>query len=136
MHVVSDEDLERGIEKVRAAVSDPRAGIYGPGSISWKMGRETAVALGGGRAALLQLAHPWVAAAVMEHSDTRSDPVGRLQRTFAGVFQMTYGDLDHAIRMARRLHQIHTHITGTLRAPGGRWRDGEPYRANDASPEG
>jgi uncharacterized protein (DUF2236 family) len=100
--------------------------------MSWKLGRETAAALGGGRAALLQLAHPYVAAAVMEHSDTRADPVGRLQRTFAGVFQMTFGDLDHAIHMARRLHRIHTHITGELRAPGGRYRDGERYRANDA----
>ena len=37
--------------------------------------------LGGGRALLLEIAHPLVAAGVAEHSSYRSDPFGRLQRT-------------------------------------------------------
>ncbi len=40
-------------------------GFYGPGSVAWKVGRETAVLLGGSRAVLMQLAHPswrWVSA--------------------------------------------------------------------------
>src|SRR3712207_7704222 len=38
--------------------------------------------LGAGRALLLQLAHPWVAAGISQHSTTLADPIGRFHRTF------------------------------------------------------
>ena len=88
--------------------------------------------LGGGRAALLQLAHPKVAYAVDQHSATRSDVVGRFQRTFRNVFAMVFGELDAALFAARRVHQIHTRIQGTIPIDVGRWRAGTPYHANDA----
>ena len=48
------------------------AGIFGPDSVTWRIDREAAIFLGAGRALLLQLAHPWVAAAIAEHSRTLS----------------------------------------------------------------
>jgi len=36
----------------------------------------------GAQALLLQLAHPWVATAITEHSTALSDPIGRFHRTF------------------------------------------------------
>jgi uncharacterized protein (DUF2236 family) len=128
---VSREELEQYLSRIAAEVGDPRGGIHGPDSESWRIGREGILFLGGGRAALLQLAHPYVAHAVDQHSQTREDPAGRFQRTFEHVNAMVFGDLDHAFRSARRVHRIHTHITGPVREDVGPYREGHRYEAND-----
>lgn len=120
---VGRSELETRLAELRAGVRDPRAGLFGPGSKLWEVNRSSAVFLGAGRAALLQLAHPWVATAIDEHSETRSDPIGRFQRTFARVFAMVYGDLDSALAAARAVHAVHERVGGAL--PGG-----GSYRAN------
>ena len=124
-------ELEAELEALVRDVPDPRAGIYGPASVSWRVDREAVIMLGGGRAALLQLAHPYVAHAVDQHSHTKSDPLGRFRRTFQNVFSMVFGDLDHAIASARRVHTIHTHITGPIRENVGAFAEGHRYLAND-----
>src|SRR5688500_13747227 len=129
--IVTRRDLESRIEQLRAAVRDPRAGLYGPGSVSWKVNREGIVMLGGGRAALLQLAHPYVAHAVDQHSATRTDPLGRFQRTFLHVFGMVFGDLDQAIESARRVYRVHTRIHGPIAEDVGAFAQGHRYHAND-----
>jgi uncharacterized protein (DUF2236 family) len=128
---VSQPDLERLLQQLRSSVSDPRAGLYGPGSASWTIGREAAIFLGGGRAALLQLAHPFVAHGVDQHSATRTDPMGRFARTFENVFDMVFGDLDAAIASARRVHAIHRRITGVIGERAGDLEAGSAYEAND-----
>jgi uncharacterized protein (DUF2236 family) len=128
---VSRADLEQLVAELRAEVEDPRAGIFGPGSVNWKIGREAICFLAGGRAALLQLAHPFVAHAVDQHSHTRTDPLGRFVRTFANVFAMVFGDLDHAIASARRVHAVHERVTGTIPEAIGDLAAGSAYLAND-----
>ena len=128
---VTRSDLEKLIEVVRAECADPRAGIYGPSSISWEIDKEAILFVGGGRAALLQLAHPFVAHAVDQHSQTKTDPLGRFQRTFDNVFAMVFGDLDRAIRSARRVHAIHSRISGAIAEDVGRFAHGSRYEAND-----
>jgi uncharacterized protein (DUF2236 family) len=129
--LVSRDDLEASLERVRAAVVEPRHGIHGPGSMAWRLERDSLVFLGGGRAALLQLAHPSIAYGVDQHSKTRSDVAGRFQRTFIQVFAMSFGDLDAAFRAARRVHAIHTHITGAYPETVGPFAAGATYQAND-----
>ena len=128
--IVSSEVLEAHIARLRAEVADPRVGINGPGSMSWHIFREWGVFLGGGRAILLQLAHPFVAQAIEHHSRTRSDPLGRFQRTFDRIFAMSFGDLDRAIAAARRVHRVHRHVTGQLDHDIGGFSRGTPYAAN------
>jgi uncharacterized protein (DUF2236 family) len=128
---VSQPDLERHLQQLRSSVADPRAGIYGPGSASWAIGREAAIFLGGGRAALLQLAHPFVAHGVDQHSATRTDPLGRFIRTFENVFDMVFGDLDAAIASARRVHGVHRRVTGVIHERAGDLAAGSRYQAND-----
>lgn len=128
---VSERALEERIADVTRRVADPRAGLYGPGSISWRVNREAIVMLGGGRAALLQLAHPYVAYGVDQHSATRHDPIGRFRRTFENVFTMVFGDLDSAIACARRVHAVHTKIRGAIHEHAGRFARGHRYEAND-----
>jgi len=130
--VVSRADLEKCIDELRAGVSDPRVGIYGPGSQAWTISKEGILFLGGGKAALMQLAHPAVAHAVDQHSQTRTDPLGRFQRTFDNVFAMVFGDLDAAVKSACRVHAIHSRISGSITEQVGSFREGCHYEANDA----
>jgi uncharacterized protein (DUF2236 family) len=132
MGVVTRTDLEAALAELAAGVRNPHEGILGPSSVTWQVGGDLAVLLGGGRAALLQLSHPMVAYAVDQHSAKRSDIVGRFQRTFRNVFAMVFGELESAMFAARRVHQIHTRIQGTIPIDVGAWKAGTPYHANDA----
>lgn len=132
MGVVTRAELEESLEELRTSTHDPRAGILGPGSVAWRLGGDLGVFIGGGRAALLQLAHPMVAHAIEHHSRTRADVLGRFQRTFRNVFAMIFGELDDAFVAARRVHQIHTRVTGVFPSAIGAWPAGTRYAANDA----
>jgi uncharacterized protein (DUF2236 family) len=83
-----------------------------------------AMFIGGLRALLLQSLHPLAMAAVAQHSDYRTDPWGRLQRTSLFVGVTTYGSVEDAHEAIERLARVHSFIHGT--AP-----DGRPYRADD-----
>ncbi|MCC6644852.1 MAG: DUF2236 domain-containing protein [Polyangiaceae bacterium] len=127
---VSREDLEAHLSRLRATTRDPRAGVFGPGSKMWEVSREAVVFLAGGRAALLQTAHAYVAHGVDQHSRTKTDPYGRFFRTFDNVFSMIFGDLSHAERSARRVHTIHQRIHGVIDEDVGGFKRGDRYHAN------
>ncbi len=99
--------------------------------MTWKINRESALFLGAGRASLLQLAHPWVAAALDQHSNLRSDPLGRFHNTFRVVFTMIFGTLEQALAAARSLYELHTHIEGEIPASVAAWPRGSHYQANE-----
>jgi uncharacterized protein (DUF2236 family) len=129
--ILGRDDLERRLERLTAAIAEPRLGLHGPTSVSWRFNRETWNFIGGGRAALLQLAHPYVAHAIDQHSTTAGDAQARFRRTFANIFAMTFGDLDQALRAARRVHAIHGRVAGILDEKVGGLDRGHGYRAND-----
>jgi uncharacterized protein (DUF2236 family) len=104
--------------------------MFGPRSLTWQIDRESAIFFGAGRALLLQLAHPWVAAAIEQHSNAFADPVGRFHRTFSTVFAMVFGTLDQSVDAARRLHGRHAGIIGQLPWTAGPFAVGSTYRAN------
>ena len=128
---VDSEDLERQLEVARALAPGEMEGVFGPDSLTWRIDREALTFLGAGRALLLQLAHPWVAAAIVQHSRTLADPIGRFHRTFGVVFTMVFGTLDQALSAARGLHRRHATIHGRLPIAVGPFRAGSPYQAND-----
>jgi uncharacterized protein (DUF2236 family) len=134
--LIGRAELEASLARARAialaAHPDPRAGIHGPGSAAWQLDREAVVFAGGGRAALLQLAHPAVAYAIDQHSTTKGDVIGRFQRTFEIVFAIAFGELDDAFAAARKVHDIHRRIVGTIPIDIGAIRAGTRYHANDA----
>lgn len=112
-------------------VDDPRAGLFGPDSVVWRVDREAALFLGAGRALLMQLAHPAVAQAIVDHSPVRHSPVARYYRTFRPVFAMVFGGRDQALACARRVQRVHAAISGTMPEALGRFAAGERYRADD-----
>jgi uncharacterized protein (DUF2236 family) len=115
---------------VRASAVSSRSGIFGAQSAIWHIDREAAIFLGAGRALLLQLAHPWVAAAIDEHSNTFTDPIGRFHRTFGIVFNMVFGSLEDSLAVARQLHRRHSAIKGSLLSTAGPYAAGSAYFAN------
>jgi uncharacterized protein (DUF2236 family) len=133
VETVSADAFERELDDLRAAAASPNAGIFGPASVIWRVDRESAIFLGAGRAMLLQLAHPWVAAAIAGHSQAIADPVGRFHRTFNTVFTLVFGTLDQALSAARRLHRRHAQISGVLPAAAGPFAAGSHYIANDSN---
>jgi uncharacterized protein (DUF2236 family) len=133
---VSSRDSEALIACVESSAlerigADRRAGIFGPASMSWKINREAALFLGAGRAALLQLAHPWVATALNQHSSLMSRPIARFHNTFRIVFAMIFGSLDQALAAARYLYALHTRIRGQMPEDVAAYRRGSPYEANE-----
>ena len=128
---VSAADLETRLARLAAETPDPVAGLFGPESALWSVNRHACTFLGGGRAALLQIAHPQVAQAISHHSRTRDDPYGRFQRTFRQVFPMVWGSLDEALAAARAVHRMHRTIHGRFDEDVGRHRRGDAYDATD-----
>ena len=128
--LVTRSDLERLLAAVESRNGDTCAGIFGPQSISWRINCESALFLGAGRAALLQLAHPWVAAALRQHSSLLADPIARFHNTFRIVFTMVFGTTQQAFSAARGLHQLHTRIGGDLPSAVAGYARGSRYEAN------
>jgi len=88
------------------------AGLYSDDSITRRVNRENILLLGGGRALLMQLAHPKVAAGVDEHSDFRSHPVRRLRRTVRMTMAIVFGDPETAEAAARAVNRVHGRVRG------------------------
>ena len=130
--IVTAKQLEDHLRSIEASGKNPRDGVFGPQSMEWRINGEAAVFLGAGRALLLQLAHPMIAAAVADHSSVFADPVGRFHRTFQLVFTLVFGTVQEALSASRHLHSRHALINGVLTEPIGPFARGTSYTANDA----
>ena len=86
--------------------------LPGPGSVAWRVNREAALLLGGGRALLMQVAHPKVAAGVAEHSDFQRDPLARLNRTLELSLALSFGSREQVRAAARQINRVHERVAG------------------------
>jgi uncharacterized protein (DUF2236 family) len=98
-------------------------GLFGPGSVSWRVLGDTSSFIGGIRALLVQAAHPEVVAGVMDHSRYREDPLGRLSRTSNYVTATTFGAMPEVYAAAGIVRRIHRRVSGTSHR-------GSPYAAD------
>ncbi len=99
-------------------------GLFGPGSVAWRIHANPSMFVAGLRALLLQTLHPPTMAGVADHSDYRNDPWGRLHRTGRYIGTTTFADTPRAERMIATVTRVHDRIEGVT-------PDGQPYRAND-----
>ena len=105
----------------------------GPGSVSWKINREVIVIASWGRAILLQLAHPAVAAGVCHHSGFRGSLLTsfrRMQSTLGAMLSITFGDTEQMIATAARINTIHDHVHGRV-SSSSHEATGATYSAHD-----
>jgi uncharacterized protein (DUF2236 family) len=105
--------------------------LFAPDSAIRRVGGESALLFAGGRALLMQVAHPLVAAGVAEHSGFTYDPWRRLARTMKALYGIVYGTADDAERIGRGVRAGHAHVHGVLRQDVGRYPAGTPFRADD-----
>jgi uncharacterized protein (DUF2236 family) len=108
-----------------------RGGYFADDSVIRRMGRESVLMLGGGRALLMQAAHPLVAAGIVEHSDYRRSPWQRLGRTLTALYAVVFGTRDEADRAAVAVRAAHRRVRGRLREPLGVFPAGTRYSASD-----
>ena len=105
--------------------------LFEPDAAIRRIGGESALMLAAGRALLMQVAHPLVAAGVADHSGFQEDPWRRLARTMQAVYAVVYGTRPEAERIRRGVAAAHAHVHGELREHVGRFAAGTPYRADD-----
>ena len=109
------EAFERHRAAVRARLLQSEHVQAGPGSMSWKINREMVAVAGWGRAILLQLAHPSVAAGVHGHSTFRGSlraSYRRFQSTVGAMLSLTFGDTEQVIAAAAGINAIHDRVRG------------------------
>ena len=103
---------------------------FPPESMMSQVVREALVLLSGGRAVLLQLAHPMIADGVRRYSSFQSDPLARLHRTMFFVDTVVLRD-DRREEALTRFHAMHAKIRGRLSHAAGRFEAGTPYAGSD-----
>lgn len=124
-----------GLARLRAATGrrrlDPAAGLFAADSITRRINREAVLLLGGGRALLLQVAHPLVAAGVAAHSRFEQDPLQRLVRTLQLTLTIVFGSAAEALAAVRGIERAHARVHGRLESACGPFAAGTPYDASD-----
>ena len=102
--------------------------------ISRRINGERIVLLGWGRAILLQLAHPLIAAGVYEHSSFRATPLAaatRLHETVRAMLALTFGTDARRAEALDAIRAIHRRVNGSLAQAVGPFAAGAPYSAED-----
>ena len=94
----------------------PDPGLFGPGSVTWRVMQEPLLMLGAGRALLMQAAHPLVAEGAIDHSTYATDPFGRFQRTVEWVTVVCFGTTAEARSVSRGVNRLHARVSGHLAA--------------------
>jgi uncharacterized protein (DUF2236 family) len=89
---------------------DKDLGLFGPGSVTWKLHSEPILLLAGVRSLYLQALHPQAMAGVAQNSEYRSDPWGRLTRTANYIATVVYGTTAQAEAAGLRLRAIHARM--------------------------
>lgn len=95
------------------------AGLFPDDAIIRRVDSELVLLLGGGRALLMQLAHPKVARGVAEHSAFETDPLARLERTLVATYAVVFGTAEQAAQAGGAVHRVHERVIG------------DDYHAND-----
>src|SRR5215472_8498664 len=107
--------VERAAAAYAAGVPEQPAddGYFGPSSVTWRTSSDLSAPVAGLRALLLQALHPLAMAGVDQHSNWRTDPVGRLAATSGYLATISFGEKAAAERAAARVRRIHEHVSGT-----------------------
>ncbi len=88
-------------------------GLFGPGSMTWRVHSSPAMLVGGMRALIIQSLHPLAMAGVAQHSDYRTRGAYRLRRTVRYVLTVTFGDTASAEAAGAVVRKVHERIHGT-----------------------
>jgi uncharacterized protein (DUF2236 family) len=129
--VVERPDLDRTHASLREMVTSPQHGLFGPGSMMWRIVTPIPVVpMMLMEAGLLEAPHPFIAFGTMG-SNSATDFMPRFHRSADAFYDWYCGDLDTALLTARRIFGYHSKIGGTLPEGIGGYQQGQPYQANE-----
>lgn len=101
-------------------------GLFGPGSVTWKIHAHPIVVVGGFRALMIQALHPLAMAGVTQHSKYTTDPLGRFNRTSQYVHKVVFSDTATAHAAAEHVKRVHDNINGIDPVTGQRYSAHDP----------
>ncbi|MGH3233926.1 MAG: oxygenase MpaB family protein, partial [Streptosporangiaceae bacterium] len=102
-------------------------GLFGPGSVTWRVMQNRIMWVAIVRALYLQALHPRVIRGTLQNASTITEPVdawARLRRTRKFIEARTFGTIAEAEWAGSRVRKIHESLTGTD-------PDGTRYRVDD-----
>ncbi|MFD7652949.1 oxygenase MpaB family protein [Actinosynnema sp. NPDC059797] len=88
-------------------------GLLGPGTVTWQLHADPAMWVAGIASLHLQSLHPRAVAGVVQNSDFRRDPLGRLRRTASFVGTVSYGSTEQVRAAAARVRGVHRALRAT-----------------------
>jgi uncharacterized protein (DUF2236 family) len=115
-------DQSRPAAAPRVRGGDP--GLFGPGSVTWRVHSDPLMGLAGLRALLLHALHPVTIEAADQHSSYPHDPWHRLIRTAEYIGVITYGSATEAMLAGSRVRAVHARVQGYT-------SDGVQYAADE-----
>lgn len=118
-------DANSLVAEATSTLSDDDAGLYGPGSITWRLRQDATFNVAGLRALLVQALHPVAMAAVDQHSNYRDGAWLRAERTTRYQLTTTFSSTSTAEAAAAAVRRVHAHISGVDPVTG------RSYRADD-----
>lgn len=123
-HLVTEHDIEAGIQRASHQCSHPDAGLFGPGSICWQVLRENITLLAQGRILILTLSHSRLSQLV---SDQHS-AIQRLQYTHRFLLKVLFGNQEQALmtladKRQRRKTLFDVQDSGALYFAASAWMD-------------
>ena len=101
-------------------------GLFGPGSVTWKLHDEPILWLAGLRSLYLQALHPRAMAGVAQNSDFREDPWRRLIRTSNYIGAVVFGTTAQARAAGARVRALHARLRAVDPRTGEFFRIDEP----------
>jgi uncharacterized protein (DUF2236 family) len=101
-------------------------GLFAPDSVTWRVHGDPVLWIAGLRALLLQAVHPAAMAGVLQHSDFRADPWGRLFRTADYVGVVSFGSRAEVERVGAHVRGLHSRVAGTDATTGVTYRASDP----------
>jgi uncharacterized protein (DUF2236 family) len=108
---------EATFQKNPARSLDADPFLFAPESEMWRINRERCGLIYGPAAAILQVAHPRIAQGVYDHSNFRTDIMGRLGRTLGSTNRIAFGRMSEAQELKMRLAAVHGRVWGVV-SPG------------------
>lgn len=129
-HVVTDEEFEANLAQFEVEMDkkgvDAKNSMFGSFDESYtKLLREALMVVIAPRAVLFQVAHPYVAVGIAQHSNVVRDTPKRFEKTYFHMFRMAFGTRREALASARLLRKTHNRVFGRFTT-----------KASDLLPEG
>ena len=94
--------------------------------MTWQLHADPAMWVAGISSLYLQALHPRAAAGVVQNSNFRQDPLGRLSRTASFVGLSTYGTAEEVEAAAARVRAVHRSLRGRDQETGAVFRVDDP----------